>query len=129
MEQITLRIKCQTERDSLRMDFERLKEKESNQSNEIQKLKHAEREMKLASDEKTEQIDTMEHELNLNRNKVKQLQEEAKNNARAINELKKEANLYSEFKNIDMEELKMIYQTNMKMSNNMERFLSKMENI
>lgn len=93
MEQITKRIKCQTERDSLRMDFERLKEKEQNQAAEIQKLKHAEREVKLASDEKAEQIDTMEHELNLNRNKVKQLHEESKNSQRLISDLKKEASL------------------------------------
>lgn len=93
MAEITKRIKSQTERDSLRMDFERLKEREQQQALEIQKLKHSEREVKLASDEKAEQIDSMEHELNLNRNKVKSLTEDRNSNTREINNFRKEASL------------------------------------
>lgn len=127
MSEITTRIKTQTERDSLRHEFERLKERETQQGSEIQKLKHNEREVKLALDERIEQIDQMDHELNLNRNKVSQLTKSSNDNKRDIDSLKKEASLYSEFKNIDMEELKMIQQTNQKMSANMERFLNRMD--
>lgn len=128
MAEITNRIKMQTERDSLSMDFVKLKEKETQQSIEIQKLKHDEREVKLSLDEKVETIDTMERELTNNRNNVAKLSQVSKDQRMEIDALKKEASIYSEFKNIDMEELKMIYQTNVKMSSNMERFLNRMDN-
>lgn len=128
MAEITNRIKMSTERDSLSHDFIKLKEKETQQAIEVQKLKHDEREVKLSHDEKVETTDTMERELTHNRNKVTQLTNMSKDQRMEIEALKKEASIYSEFKNIDMEELKMIYQTNMKMSSNMERFLNRMDN-
>jgi len=128
MAEITNRIKMSTERDSLSHDFVKLKERETQQSIEIQKLKHDEREVKLSHDEKVETIDTMERELTVNRNNVTKLTNLSKDQRMEIEALKKEAGIYSEFKNIDMEELKMIYQTNMKMSSNMERFLNRMDN-
>lgn len=93
MAEITERIKMSTERESLSMDFIKLKEKETQQSVEIQKLRHDEREMKLALDEKVEQIDSMEHELSMNKNKVSQLTKLSKEEKQEIDALKKEASL------------------------------------